>query len=253
MNNYLKLEFRKNHMGMLLFLTAAFLGLNLMWLMISLQNPNESQLHWGWMMMLAQMPIIGAVLSPTFMAVIASRIADVEHKGSTFKLLYTLQSRTSLYHAKLLLGMIFAAGISIGQALVLIAVGNIVHFEGSAPVEKITLYYIMSFGVTFASYLLQLDLSLRFRNQMAPLAIGILGSFCGLFVMYLYQFRILQHIVLWTNYVTLSASVMSSYDPETRIVQYEWCPVNWYGIAAVGVWTIMLYLWGRRMAERREV
>ena len=253
MGTYLKVELKKNQMPLIFMLIAAFLGIQFMWSMMGLISPNEQQIHWGWMMVLSQMPIINAVLAPTFMAVIASRIADVEHKGSTLKLLYTLQSRTSVYHVKLLLGAGISLLVSIGQAVILVAVGKISHFEGNVPVTRLCIYYGLSFLVTFASYLLQLNLSLKFRNQMVPLAIGILGSFCGLFVMYLYQFKVLQHVVLWTNYVTMAVAMLIEYDQQTRTSQYAWCDVNWYGILSVGIWTAVLYLWGRSIVKKGEV
>ena len=42
-------------------------------------------------------PIINTILLPVLMAVLASRLWDVEVKGYTAKLLYTLQSRRSLF------------------------------------------------------------------------------------------------------------------------------------------------------------
>lgn len=50
------------------------------------------------------LPALNAILMPIVMALIASRLWDMEVKGSTTKLLYTLQSRRSLFAGKALLG-----------------------------------------------------------------------------------------------------------------------------------------------------
>ena len=49
-------------------------------------------------------PVMNAILMPVGMAVLANRLWDVEIKGSFPKLLYTLQSRGSLFAAKAALG-----------------------------------------------------------------------------------------------------------------------------------------------------
>ena len=46
------------------------------------------------------LPIINTILMPLAMAILASRLWDVEVKGCTPKLLYTLQSRRSLFAAR---------------------------------------------------------------------------------------------------------------------------------------------------------
>ena len=50
-------------------------------------------------------PIINTILLPVLMAVLASRLWDVEVKGYTAKLLYTLQSRSSLFFGKAVFGL----------------------------------------------------------------------------------------------------------------------------------------------------
>ena len=54
--------------------------------------------------LLYALPVLNAILMPIVMALIASRLWDMEVKGSTTKLLYTLQSRRSLFAGKALLG-----------------------------------------------------------------------------------------------------------------------------------------------------
>ena len=248
-----KLELVKNRIPVLILLTFFFLAINFVWCSFGLRTASDSQRQWGWMMLLYEMPILNAILAPSFVAVLASRIADVEHKGETLKLLYTLQSRSSLYHAKLALGAIFCLLLCIGQALVVVLTGAVFHFEHVAPLDKIALYFFFSLLVTFASYILQLNLSLFIRNQMVSLCIGIIGSFCGLFLMFLNQYPVLQHVVLWTNYVTLTLSLISEYDAKTRYISYAWCNVNPWGLLSVAIWMVVLYLIGRRLCVTKEV
>ena len=59
----------------------------------------------AYMSLLFTSTIMHAVIMPIAMAMLASRLWDVEIKGNTPKLLYTLQSRRSLFAAKSLLGI----------------------------------------------------------------------------------------------------------------------------------------------------
>ena len=54
----------------------------------------------GYSALLYSLPVIEAILMPVMMAVLASRLWDMEIKGNTPKLLYTLQSRRSLFAGK---------------------------------------------------------------------------------------------------------------------------------------------------------
>ena len=51
--------------------------------------------------LLYALPVLNAILMPIVMALIASRLWDMEVKGSTTKLLYTLQSRRSLFAGRI--------------------------------------------------------------------------------------------------------------------------------------------------------
>ena len=59
----------------------------------------------GYSALLYSLPVIEAILMPVMMAVLASRLWDMEIKGNTPKLLYTLQSRRSLFAGKAVFGV----------------------------------------------------------------------------------------------------------------------------------------------------
>ena len=61
-------------------------------------------------------------------AVIASRLCDMEIKGGTLKLLFTLQRRSSFYNCKLLCGMKYLLIFTLGEVVLILACGQIFHF-----------------------------------------------------------------------------------------------------------------------------
>ena len=74
-------------------------------------------------------------------------------------------------------------------------------------------------GVSFVIYALQQGLSLWFVNQAVPLAVGIFGSFVGLFALFFPQW--VQRCVIWGYYGVLIQAGMN-WDPVTRATEFYW-------------------------------
>ena len=68
---------------------------NALYKVIRASSPEE--LANGYSALLYSIPVIEAILLPVMMAVLASRLWDMEVKGNTAKLRYTLQTRRSLF------------------------------------------------------------------------------------------------------------------------------------------------------------
>ncbi|MDE7185713.1 MAG: ABC transporter permease [Lachnospiraceae bacterium] len=157
-------------------------------------------LGFGWMMALYSLPIVNAVLIPTGIAVFASRIIDMEHKGNTWKLLETLEGKFELYAAKVLYGLIAVLFFSIAELLLYATIGFALGFEGTPDLWAYGLFFVQTFAVTLNLYLLQMLLSLIFTNQAVALCVGLCGSLAGLFLMYIPQWSILKNIIPWGHY-----------------------------------------------------
>ena len=69
-------------------------------------NYNDFILDNGWMMFLYQLPIINTLFLPILAMVIASRLADIEHKGVMLKQLCPIAKKGRLFDAKLLYGLL---------------------------------------------------------------------------------------------------------------------------------------------------
>lgn len=65
---------------------------------------SEDELSNAYSALFYSIPVLEAILLPVMMAVLASRLWDLEVKGNTLKLLYTLQSRRSLFAGKAVSG-----------------------------------------------------------------------------------------------------------------------------------------------------
>ncbi len=244
-------EIRKNKLPQLLLLTFGFSALLLFWMCASYMNAKSEMLATGWDNMLADLPMLYVIFSPVYLTVLASQIADVEHKGDALKLLFVLQPRKQLYHGKLMLGFMLCLLQKATELLLMLLVGKLFHFEGPAPVGRFLLYFLCCFLVSAGGYLLQLNLSLRFKNQAIPLCIGIGCALAGL-LMTFYSTELTRHLYYWTNYLTLSLSLMD-YNAADKTYTFIKLAFNPWGLVSVGLWSSLAYACGRRRMQRKEL
>ena len=109
-------ELQKAHRRHDLALCLLIPGIVVLWVG-GLAPADPEELANGYSALLYSLPVIEAILMPVMMAVLASRLWDMEIKGNTAKLLYTLQSRRSLFAGKAVWGAGGAVGHGAGAGL----------------------------------------------------------------------------------------------------------------------------------------
>lgn len=246
----LKLEFYKIKRRKVWLTMFAMLSVQLLWGLWALRNPKDWELESGWLSLLYFLPLLDGIMVPTMVSVLASRLADVEHKGNTYKQLETLRSAGSLYHAKAVCGCIIIAALFTVQFAFFIALGYHLGYAGSPDVK----HYLLSYALTLASnislFLLQLALSMLFANQMIPLVAGLGGSMAALLLMFVTTYSFLP----WGGNLS-AALVMSDWDKTTRISTYYYrafSPAETAAVTAIFIWIIIFYVGGRIIFTRRE-
>lgn len=243
---FLKLKRRKIGLTMLVLISV-----QLAWFLWSTNNPDERELAQGWMDLLYTLPLLNVIMMPTFMSVLASRLSDLEHKGNTYKQLKTLRRPNILFNAKVVCGLFFVAAISIGQILFLLVLGYCHHYTGNPDIHYYTLALILNFACCLSLYLLQLDLSLIFFNQMIPLVIGLCGSLLGLILMYIKMYSFLP----WGGFLSC-ALVGMDWNIETRVVTLfyrEHSIIEYCAVGMVFIWIVVFYTAGKIAFTHKEV
>ena len=91
-------ELQKAHRRHDLALCLFIPGIVVLWVG-GLAPADPEELANGYSALLYSLPVIEAILMPVMMAVLASRLWDMEIKGNTTKLLYTLQSAAACLQA----------------------------------------------------------------------------------------------------------------------------------------------------------
>lgn len=172
----------------------------------------------GYHALLYTLPVMNTVLLPVGMAMLASRLWDVEVKGNFPKLLYTLQSRQSLFMAKSLLGI---AEVFLIVALELIGIHGLGYFNGyqdTPPAEQVLYLFLCTSTVGMMLFFSELLLTVLLANPLPALCTGIAGALIGLFAAFMPT--LFCYFVPWSYCIPLGSYIMAFWDPDTRIVEY---------------------------------
>lgn len=246
----LQLEFYKIKRRKVWLTVFAMLSVQLLWGLWAFRDPSDRELESGWIALLYNLSLIDGIMMPTIMSVLASRLADIEHKGNTYKQLETLKNAGSLYHAKALCGSIIIAVMFVIQFAFFILLGCHLGYAGNPDLKYYLLSYVLKLASNLSLFFLQLALSMLFVNQMIPLVAGLGGSMIALLLMYVARYSFLP----WGGNLS-AALVWMEWDEETRIITYfyrNYSPAEAAAVVCIFVWIAVFYVGGRVLFARRE-
>lgn len=238
---------RRRHVGTVI---AGLVFIQIMWALWAISRWDAQDLMQGWMYCMYQFPLLNCIMMPVIVAIVASKLCDVEHKGQTFKLLETAVSAGRVFDAKFLYGTFYMFVMSLAQVLVILIIGHLKGFPSDVPFIFYFYYFLFTFVVSSSILLLQQILSLLFVNQMIALTVGIVGGFLGLFSMFFSQ--AVQKLVLWGYYGVLMFVGMD-WDRDTRISEFYWTPIHWSSFFMLILFFCVLYWIGRILFQKKEM
>lgn len=96
----MQLEFEKAKRKPTLLMVLFIILINLCYLFIGIKKNDMADFPYAWEAILFYFPLLNTIFLSVFMAVLASRTMDLEHKTNSWNLLQTLQSPSSLYLGK---------------------------------------------------------------------------------------------------------------------------------------------------------
>ncbi len=246
------LELRKTKRRGVWLVVAGLILMQFLWSMWAFSDRLDAEdLAQGWISQIYMMPVLNAILTPTFIAVLASRLTDMEHKGNTWKMLETFQSRNSIYFAKLLYGFVCVLIFAASQLGFLIFFGKHFGYTDSLDLWAYARYFAVTVAVSFLIYLLHLILAFAFTNQAVTLCAGLLGSMCGLFLMYLPPSLIVNRLIPWGLYGA-SSFVWMDWDPDTRVIKYRYHFQHNGAEIITAIWIVLLLSVGWALFNKME-
>ena len=246
----LRLECYKCRRRKIVLVCAAVLAVELIWMGAFFTRQDAEDLKWGWMLLLYNLAMVDAIILPLSVATLASRSCELEHKGSTWKLLETMVSPGRLYAAKLCWGALVLAALLVIRSGLFLAVGIVEGFQGAIPWGRFGLFTLISWAVSMMAYALQQGLSLRFSNQAAALVCGISGSFLGILSM-LFPPALIR-CVPW-GYYGLMSLVGMDWNAATRVTRFHWQWPQPTDVALLFLWAAVFLIVGWTLFVRKEV
>ncbi len=137
----LRMEFFKCRRRRLWLPLLIMMAAQLAWGLYSMRDLSAKELQQGWAIILYNFPMLNAMMTPVIAAVVASRMADIEHKGQTLKLLETVQRTGALFDSKFICGAVYMTLFVLVQIAVILCFGMISGFHGAPPLDKIGEYF----------------------------------------------------------------------------------------------------------------
>ena len=216
-----------------------------------LSSPGPDELANAYSALFYSIPIGNVLLLPIVMTVLASRLWDMEVRGSTWKLLYTLQSRRSLFLGKALFGIMEVLLVTFLEMGGVFLTGKIYGYTETFPVNQ--LFYLT--GCTLAVELLLFSgaflLLLLTGNPLLALCTGITASLTGLFSAFMP--KVVSYFVPWGYFVLLGTYEVANWDQEAHTVTYGTRPYNWGLLLFIVLLVMILFYAAWRRVQKQEV
>lgn len=180
--NTLALELQKMRRNKLFLVIGSILAFEILWvitlLTIIFQGEQSAGLGLGYL--IGQASQVHVIFAPVIIAVLASRLAALEHDSDMMPtLIAASQSRRSLFFAKYILVVATATVTSFMIVVAVIAVAS----ANNIPID-LGLLVMWGFGIMVASQsvaAIQLLLALLVKKQSITLTVGVIGGFLGSF------------------------------------------------------------------------
>ena len=230
---------------------VGFLVLLLLWTLASVRNFDDMDRAAGYQYFFYSMSIMNSIFMPVMLSVVASRLCDMEIKGNTMKLLYTLERPGRFYDIKYLFELKYLLVFSAGETLGLILLGKAMGFTEAIRPDMFAEHFIAMTAVGAVILSIQHVLSLISDNQILPLIVGIAGGFLGLFSMFFPA--AVNRLVLWGYFGIFSVAGVDwqRTTDEATYLYYQPLPaVSFIGFLIAGA---VIYLIGKWIFLRKEV
>lgn len=248
--NALNAEFRKHRYLKLSLVPLGFLCCLFIWSLWGNKDITPYDRAQGYTYLLYQLPVMNCILLPVMLSVISSRLCDMEIKGHTLKLLYTMQEKSCFYDLKFFHELVYILVFTIGETALIIISGIIFKFTEPIPVPMLLLHTVSTSLTSFVILTLQHYLSLSSENQIIPLLAGLIGSFLGLFSLFFPP--AVARLVIWSYYCAFTPLKME-WDQSTRIISFYKIPFPIVTFILFTAFAIIFYLICRTLFIKKEM
>jgi len=248
----ISLELYKLRNKRLFFMVSLFLFVEISWAFIATsmsisRNPDTA----GWEALIAMLSSMNGLFLPILTAICVSRICDMEHKGSTWKLLLTLSvKRSKLYAAKYISASIIMLMACFLQVFAITVFGVINGFEQPVPLFLLFRFLLGTVITNMIVIALQQWISMAVKNQAFALCLGMIGGFIGM-TADLFPSGV-RRIFVWSYYTGLSPITQSYTSEKIQFIIRDMSSLLPVMLMLIVV-GICIYLAGSVHVSRQEV
>ena len=138
---------------------------------------------------------------------------------------------------------------------VILVFGKFIGFHGEPPMGMYLRYVACIIAPTAVIYFFQHGLSMLFRNQAAAFFAGIIGTFAGIFSMFLPQLPLLRQLLPWGFYGAMQFVGLFGWTKETRYADayFEIMQVDPTVYIIAAAYAVLFYAAGKYMFCRKEI
>ncbi|MGA8941294.1 MAG: ABC transporter permease [Thermoactinomyces sp.] len=246
----LRLEYFKLRRKKIGVIMVSILIVQMLWAFMSIsrsiaRNPDDAI----WESIIFMTSSMNGLFMPILSAIVISRICDMEHKGSTWKMLVaTNVNRGQLYAAKYICANILLLCGILVQTVLMIVFGQLKNFPGSPPIGWFLQFIGGSLLTTLGVTALQQWISLAIKNQAFALSLGMLGGFIGM-TSGLFPATV-RHLFIWSYYLDLSP-ITNQYTESANVYLAQ--PVGFEMIIVTVMMTVLFYMIGSLHISRQEI
>ena len=240
---FFKIRHRKVYVSVFTIMVLTFL-----WGLFAQSHKPSDDFIREWMKLLYNFSIVNCIIMPILVAIVASKIVDIEHKGNTFKLLNTFQGSKNLFHSKFICGIIIIFGAILIQGVSIFLI-SLINGYGNVPLSHFIYFLLYTTLINIVLLLIQIIFSFQFANQMIAFVVAIAGSFLGLFS--LFFGGIISKFMLWGYYGFLSP-VSLEWNEVSRISTYHWNPIPILDLSILAILLMILYILGQKLFKLKE-
>lgn len=244
----LSLEFAKLHRKRVWLIVLAMVASTLAWVYVGARQDGTGSPD-GWQSMLYAAPLMNSIFLSLLAAVVASRVADVDHEADAWKELLCLQRTASLLAGKLSCAVLIMACATALETAGIIAIGLAMGFPTMPGTPAWAVFFFSQLASCLGIVAIVGFIALRWENQFVSIATGLALSLAGLFSSFLPT--VLQRLVPSGYFTLLSCTRIDWVASISAPVFYE-TPFSWGDLMLLAAISAAFLSWSYASFSRRE-
>lgn len=244
----LALEFAKLHRKHVWLIVLAMVAATLVWVYVGARQEGAGSPS-GWQSMLYSAPLMNSIFLSLLAAVVASRVADVDHEADAWKELLCLQRTAPLLAGKLACAALIMLCATALETAGIMVIGQAMGFPDMPGASTWAVFLLSQLASCLGIVAIVGSIALRWENQFVSIATGLALSLAGLFSSFL--LAVLQRLVP-SGYFTLLSCTRIDWRASTSAPVFYEMAFSWGDLMLLAAISAVFISWSFISFSRRE-